>query len=73
MVTQLQENQRQMNDAVNACKAAIDIDDPSLISDYSLKLSPDFRDVKRQLDDMEVKFIYFISHSFKLVEFYLKN
>lgn len=56
MVTQLQENQRQMNDAVNAFKAAIDIDDPSMVSDYSLKLNPEFKEVQHQWKEITVSY-----------------
>lgn len=51
MVSQLQENQRQMNDALAMCKIAIEESNPSLVSDYSLKLEPDFREVKHSLEE----------------------
>ena len=54
MFTELQENQRQMNDAVNSCKTALDTEDIGAVSDYSLKLSPNFREVKMQLSELEV-------------------
>lgn len=54
MFTQLQENQRQMNDAVNSCKSALETEDIGAVSDYSLKLCPDFREVKQQLMELEV-------------------
>lgn len=51
MVSQLQENQRQMNDALAMCKIAIEESNPSMVSDYSLKLEPDFREIKQSLDE----------------------
>lgn len=54
MFTQLQENQRQMNDAVNSCKTALESEDIGTVSDYTLKLNPEFREVKEQLVDMDV-------------------
>lgn len=54
MFTQLQENQRQMNDAVNSCKSALETEDIGAVSDYALKLCPDFREVKQQLMQLEV-------------------
>lgn len=54
MFTQLQENQRQMNDAVNSCKVALETEDIGAVSDYSLKLCPDFREVKTQLEELNV-------------------
>lgn len=51
MVTQLQESQRQMSDALVLCKSAIAANDPSLVSDYSLRLEPDFRDARKSLDE----------------------
>lgn len=53
MFTQLQENQRQMNDAVNSCKTALETEDIGAVSDYSLKLIPDFREVKMQLQELD--------------------
>lgn len=51
MVSQLQENQRQMNDALAMCKIAIEESNPSLVSEYSLKLEPEFREVKQSLEE----------------------
>lgn len=60
MVTQLQESQRQMSDALTLCKSAIAANDPSLVSDYSLKLEPDFREAKKSLNEnKEVTFQHF--------------
>ena len=53
MVSQLQESQRQMKDALTMCKSAIESNDPTLVSDYSLKLEPDFRDARRTLEVRE--------------------
>lgn len=43
MVTQLQESQRQMNDAIALCKIAIEENNPSVISEYSLNIEPDYK------------------------------
>lgn len=50
MVSQLQESQRQMNDALAACKTAIEDNEPTLVSDYILKLEPDFREARKTLE-----------------------
>lgn len=50
MVSQLQESQRQMRDALALCNSAIAANDPSIVSDYSLKLEPDFREAKKTLE-----------------------
>lgn len=55
MVTQLLESQRQMNDALMSCKAAAEADNPSLVSEYSLKLEPDFREARAALEDKPVR------------------
>lgn len=55
MVSQLQESQRQMNDALTILKAAIESNNPSLVSDYTLKLEPDFREARLTLDPRQVK------------------
>lgn len=54
MVSQLQESQRQMKDALTMCKSAIDANDVSYVSDYSLKLEPDFREAKSVFEVREV-------------------
>ena len=59
MVSQLQESQRQMSDALAICKSAIEASDPSLVSDYSLKLEPDFREAKDALHEKQVKLLFF--------------
>lgn len=56
MVSQLQESQRQMKDALSMCKTAIEANDPSLVSDYSLKLEPDFREARTTLEVKEVNY-----------------
>lgn len=58
LVTQLEENQRQMNDALAVCKSAIEANDPSQASYFSLKIEPDFREAKRALDAKPV--CYFV-------------
>lgn len=54
MVSQLQESQRQMSDALAMCKSAMAANDPVMVSDYSLKLEPDFRDARCILKEKEV-------------------
>lgn len=54
LVTQLEENQRQMNDALVVCKSAIEANDPSQASYFSLKIEPDFREAKKALDAKSV-------------------
>lgn len=54
MVSQLQESQRQMKDALTMCKSAIESNDPSYVSDYSLKLEPDFREARTVFEAKEV-------------------
>lgn len=44
LITQLQEQTRQMNDAIAACDTAIESGDASAVSDAILKINPDFRD-----------------------------
>ncbi|XP_055690639.1 epidermal growth factor receptor substrate 15-like 1 isoform X2 [Lutzomyia longipalpis] len=50
MITQLQESQRQMRDALDSCNSAIESGDPDIVSDYYLKLNPDFREVREQME-----------------------
>lgn len=50
LVTQLEESQRQMNDALAVCKTAIEANDPSQASYFSLKIEPDFREAKTALE-----------------------
>lgn len=54
MVSQLQESQRQMKDALTMCKSAIEANDVSYVSDYSLKLEPDFREARTVFEVKEV-------------------
>lgn len=61
MVSQLQESQRQMNDALTILKAAIEANNPSLVSDYTLKLEPDFREARTILDPRQVNLYQFCS------------
>lgn len=51
MVTQLEETKRQMSDSLEACKTAIDTNDPYAVSDYALNMEPELRDAKRLLED----------------------
>lgn len=46
MITQLQEQTRQMNDAITACDTAITSGDIGSIPDISLRITPDFRDAE---------------------------
>lgn len=55
MVTQLEESQRQLNDALAVCKSAIEANDPSQASYFSLKIEPDFREAKTALEDKPVR------------------
>uniref|UniRef100_A0A1Y9H2K0 Epidermal growth factor receptor substrate 15-like 1 n=2 Tax=Anopheles dirus TaxID=7168 RepID=A0A1Y9H2K0_9DIPT len=55
MVTQIQEYQRQMTDALSMFRSAIDSNDPVLVSDYSLKIEPEFREAKQALEEKEVE------------------
>lgn len=43
MITQLQEQTRQMNDAIKACDTAIESNDLSQVQDTALRIQPDFR------------------------------
>lgn len=55
MVTQIQEYQRQMTDALAMFRNAIEANDPILVSDYSLKIEPEFRSAKQALEEKEMK------------------
>ncbi|XP_049547721.1 epidermal growth factor receptor substrate 15-like 1 isoform X2 [Anopheles darlingi] len=55
MVTQIQEYQRQMTDALSMFRTAIEENDPILVSDYSLKIEPEFREAKQALEEKEVE------------------
>lgn len=46
----MEESQRQMNDALAVCKTAIETNDPSQASYFSLKIEPDFREAKKALE-----------------------
>lgn len=49
MVTQLMETQRQMTDALLICRAAMENQNPELVSEYQLKIEPDFDDARKTL------------------------
>lgn len=51
MVSQLEETKRQMSDSLVSCKAAIESNDPTLVSDYALNLEPELRDAQKLLED----------------------
>lgn len=55
MVSQLEEIQHQMNDALAMCRSAIEANDPQLVSEYSLKIEPEFREFHEALKVKEVK------------------
>lgn len=57
LVTQLEESQRQMNDALALCKTALETNDPNYVSYYSLKLEPDFREAKTALEKKPVSIL----------------
>lgn len=44
MITQLQEQTRQMNDAIEACDSAIQSGDANSVPDTALRINPEFRD-----------------------------
>lgn len=50
MVTEFLETERQMTDALLLCKAAIDSGSVELVSDYQLKIEPDFIDARKTLE-----------------------
>ncbi|KAI8127293.1 hypothetical protein FF38_11522 [Lucilia cuprina] len=50
MVTQLMETQRQMTDALLMCRAAIDAENAELVSEYQLKIEPDFDEARKTLE-----------------------
>uniref|UniRef100_A0A0A1XB67 Epidermal growth factor receptor substrate 15-like 1 n=1 Tax=Zeugodacus cucurbitae TaxID=28588 RepID=A0A0A1XB67_ZEUCU len=50
MVTQLMETQRQMTDALLMCRAAISNQDAELVSEYQLKIEPDFNEARQTLE-----------------------
>lgn len=43
-VTQLEENQRQISDAVKACESAIASGDPTSVPQFALDIRPEFRE-----------------------------
>lgn len=45
-----------MKDALTMCKSAIEANDPTYVSDYSLKLEPDFREATSVFEAKEVQF-----------------
>ncbi|XP_060655419.1 epidermal growth factor receptor substrate 15-like 1 isoform X1 [Drosophila nasuta] len=50
MVTQLMETQRQMTDALLICRAAMENQNAELVSEYQLKIEPDFDDARKTLE-----------------------
>lgn len=55
MFTQLEEVQAQMKNALELCKDAIEENNASIVSDYSLGIEPEFRDFKKALVSPEEK------------------
>lgn len=53
-MSQLEDNQKQINDALDMCKSAIEASDPSQVSYFALKIEPDFRDAKKALEEKTV-------------------
>ncbi|XP_052843724.1 epidermal growth factor receptor substrate 15-like 1 isoform X4 [Drosophila gunungcola] len=49
MVTQLLETQRQMTDALLICRAAMESQNAELVSEYQLKIEPDFDEARQTL------------------------
>ncbi|KMY96426.1 epidermal growth factor receptor substrate 15-like 1 isoform X4 [Drosophila simulans] len=49
MVTQLLETQRQMTDALLICRAAMENQNAELVSEYQLKIEPDFDEARKTL------------------------
>ncbi|KAH8400918.1 hypothetical protein KR009_001799 [Drosophila setifemur] len=50
MVTQLMETQRQMTDALLICRAAMETQNAELVSEYQLKIEPDFDDARKLME-----------------------
>lgn len=46
MITQLEEQTRQMNDAISYCDTAIESGDTVSVADTALRIEPEFRDPK---------------------------
>lgn len=44
MITQLEEQTRQMKDAITVCDSAIDAGDATSVPDTALRINPEFRD-----------------------------
>jgi epidermal growth factor receptor substrate 15 len=55
MFSQVEEIQRQMRDALTVCKSAVEENNASAISEYSLNIEPDFREFKTVLLSPEEK------------------
>lgn len=47
-----------MNDALVVCKSAIDNNDPTHASYYSLKIEPEFREAKTALEAKQVRHFF---------------
>lgn len=67
MVTQLQESQRQMSDALSLCKSAMSTNDPSMVSEYSLKLQPDFRVANETLKEKQVNYAQYFKFDHNII------
>uniref|UniRef100_A0AAG5DT52 Epidermal growth factor receptor substrate 15-like 1 n=1 Tax=Anopheles atroparvus TaxID=41427 RepID=A0AAG5DT52_ANOAO len=55
MQSQIQEYKRQMTDALSMFRSAIESNDTILVSDYALKIEPEFREAKQALEEKEVE------------------
>lgn len=49
MVSQVEEIQQQMKNALLACKAAVEENNATMVSEYSLAIEPEFREFKKVL------------------------
>lgn len=78
MITQVEEVQRQMNDALAVCKAAVEENSVANISDYSLNIEPDFREIRGVLmspeekpKTRELQLCLYVSRTFLIFDFLL--
>jgi epidermal growth factor receptor substrate 15 len=69
MLSQLEENQRQMNDARSMFRMAIESDNPNIVSEYTLQLEPEFQEAKRLLEDVRKLFAYLCQEVMNISQF----
>ncbi|XP_058121200.1 epidermal growth factor receptor substrate 15-like 1 isoform X1 [Anopheles coustani] len=55
VMSQIEEYQRQMTDALSMFRSAIESNDTILVSDYALKIEPEFREARQALEEKEVE------------------